>query len=167
MNRPTKPYEQVKAMLGDASPAWEKLVGNIRYHYEIDEIWAEGKPTHKHYNNLFFKRGGKALISLHLREGYFLACVVLGAKEREKFEQRRAQFSQAMCEEYDACDVLHDGLWLGFEIRDDALVDDILRLLPLKRRPNRKVFPESIELCSKLDIGMTGEEITQIIMEEK
>jgi len=161
MNRPTKPYEQVKAMLGDASPAWEKLVGNIRYHYEIDEFWAEGNPTHKHYNNLLFKRGGKSLITLCLREGHFLAVVVLGAKEREKFEQQREKFSQAMCDKYDACDVLHDGLWLGFEIRDDALIDDILRLLPLKRRPNRKVFPESVEVCGKLDIGMTGEEITR------
>ena len=49
MDRPTKPCEQVKAMLGNASAAWEKLVGHIRFYYEIDEIWAEGKPTYKHY----------------------------------------------------------------------------------------------------------------------
>ena len=38
-------------MLGAASPAWEKLLGYIRYHYVMDEKWAEGKPTHKHYYN--------------------------------------------------------------------------------------------------------------------
>ena len=50
MSRQTKPYSEVKAILGTASSAWEKLVGHIRFYYEIDEIWAEGKPTHKHYN---------------------------------------------------------------------------------------------------------------------
>ena len=55
MYRQTKPYDEVKAMLGGASTAWEKLVGYIRYYYEVDEVWAEGKPTHKHYNILTFK----------------------------------------------------------------------------------------------------------------
>ncbi|MCL2065722.1 MAG: hypothetical protein FWG98_15315 [Candidatus Cloacimonetes bacterium] len=55
MERPTKPYMEVKAMLDTASSAWEKLLGYIRYHYVIDERWAEGKPTHKHYNNLFIR----------------------------------------------------------------------------------------------------------------
>ena len=63
MDRPIKPYNEVKTMLGDASTAWEHLIGYIRYHYEMDENWAEGKPTHKHFNNLFIKRSGKALLS--------------------------------------------------------------------------------------------------------
>jgi len=164
MNRPTKPYAEVAALLGQAAPAWEALTGQIRYHYEIDEIWQEGKPTHKHYNNLFFKRGGKSLISLHLREGYFLACVVLGAKEREKFDAQRELFSEAICNEYDTAETLHDGKWLGFELRDDSLVNDIFRLLPLKRKPNRKVLSASVDACGKLDIGMAGTDITKILM---
>ncbi|MCL2445326.1 MAG: DUF3788 domain-containing protein [Oscillospiraceae bacterium] len=164
MDRPTKPFAEVAALLGQATPAWEALTGQIRYHYEIDEIWQEGKPTHKHYNNLFFKRSGKALISLHLREGYFLACVVLGAAERAKFDEQRADFSAAICQVYDEAEVLHDGKWLGFELRDDALVDDIFRLLPLKRKPNRKVFPASVDVCGQLDIGLAHGDITQILM---
>jgi hypothetical protein len=113
---------------------------------------------------LFFNRSGKALISLHLRENYFLACVVLGAKEREKFDEQRDSFSAAICAVYDEAEVLHDGKWLGFEVRDDSLVDDIFRLLPLKRKPNRKVFPASVQHCGQLDIGMAHEDITKIIM---
>jgi len=59
MDRPTKPYKGVKSILGNASLAWEKLTGYIRYNYIMDEIWAEGKPTHKNRNNLYFKRGVK------------------------------------------------------------------------------------------------------------
>jgi len=163
MDRPTKPYSEVKAMLGSASVAWERLTGHIRYYYEIDEIWTEGKSTHKHYNILTFKRGGKSLITLCLRENFFIACITLGAKEREKFEQQREKFGDAVCKEYDASETLHDGKWLGFEVRDESLINDIVRFLPIKRKPNRKVLPENIEKCGRLDIGLSNEEITELI----
>lgn len=163
MDRPTKPYNEVKSMLAGASAAWEKLVGHIRFYYEVDENWVEGKPTYKHYNLLFFKRGGKALLTLSLRDGFFLAGITLGAKEREKFEQQRGMFGKAMCDEYDAAEVLHDGKWLGFEVRGDdvLLIDDFIRLVELKRKPNRKVLPDCLEKCACLDIGMSHQEITE------
>jgi len=165
--RPTKPYTEVKSMLGGASTAWEQLIGAIRYQYEVDEIWAEGKPTHKHYNNLYFKRGGKALAYLCLREGHFLASVTLGGKERDAFEEQRTTFGEEIRREYDAAETLHDGKWLGFEIRDSNcfLIDDIIRLLHIKRKPNRKATPKSLEDCGRLDIGLSHEEITRWIVE--
>jgi len=164
MDRPTKPYNEVKAMLGDASTAWEKLIGYIRFHYEMDENWAEGKPTHKHFNNLFIKRSGKALLSLHLRDGYFLVSITLGGKERDKFEEQRASFGEAVCNEYDSAETLHDGKWLGFEVRNDSLIDDIIRLVQIKRKPNRKILPKDIDNCGRLDIGMSYSEITRSII---
>ena len=164
MNRPTKPYNEVKTMLGETSIAWEKLIGYIRFNYEMDENWAEGKPTHKHFNNLFIKRSGKALLSLHLRDGFFLVSVTLGGKEREKFEEQRVIFGDVVCNEYDTADTLHDGKWLGFEVRDDSLIDDIIRLVQIKRKPNRKIPVKDIKKCGRLDIGMSHDEITKHLM---
>jgi hypothetical protein len=164
MDRATKPYDEVKTLLGESSTAFEKLIGYIRYHYEMDENWAEGKPTHKHFNNLFIKKSGKALISLHLRDGFFLASITLGGKEREKFEQQRETFGEVVCAEYDRAETLHDGKWLGFEIRDDSLIDDITRLLHVKRKPNRKILPNSLEKCGRLDLGLSHEDITNCLI---
>ena len=161
MDRPVKPYDEIKATLGEASSAWEKLTGQIRYHYMLDEKWDEGKPTHKHYNNLYFRRGGKAFATLCLREGHFLVGVVLGKDERAKFDAERESFGVAICKEYDAAEVLHDGKWLGFEIHDDSLIDDLFKLLRLKRKPNRKIMPENLEKCGRLDIGLSHEEVTK------
>ena len=163
MDRPIKPYEQVKTMLGNASSAWEKLTGYIRYHYIIDEKWAEGKPTHKHYNNLFIRCGGKALTSFHIREGYFIVSITLGKDERERFDEVREAFGAAVLNEYDNAEILHDGKWFGFEIHDEELVDDIIRLVEIKRKPNRKILPESLEKCGCLDIGLSKDEITSRI----
>jgi len=164
MDRAIKPYEQVKAMLGNASLAWEKLVGYIRFFYVMDELWDEGNPTHKHYNNLRFRRGGKTLITLCIREGYFIACIVLGKDEREKFDEQREIFGEVVCKVYDETDTYHDGKWLGFDVCDESLIDDIVRLLPIKRRPNRKILPENLEKCGCLDLGLSHEDITECLI---
>ena len=165
MDRPIKPYEEVKAMLGPpASDAWEQLAGHIRYHYVMDEWWEPGNPNHKYYNNLRFRRGGKTLITLCLRDGYFTACIVLGKEEQAKFEAQRELFSQAFCDVYDATHVYHDGRWLGFDVSDDTWLEDICRVLPIKRKPNRKVLPASLAACGRLDVGLTHEAITDCVM---
>ena len=151
-------------MLGSASPAWEKLVGHIRYYYAMDEVWYEGNPAHKHYNNLSIKRGGKTLVTLSLREGHFMVTIVLGKDERDRFDLQREEFGEAIRKAYDEEETLHDGKWLGFDIHDESLIDDIARLLPLKRKPNRKALPESIEQCGTLDIGLSHEEITNCLI---
>ena len=166
MDRARKPYSEVEAMLGEASCAWEKLVGYIRCYYVMDELWVEGKPTHKNYNNLYIRRGGKSLIILGVREGYFHVCVVLGKDERERFDAQRDAFGEAVCKEYDAAQTYHDGKWLGFEVRDESLVDDIIRLLRVKRKPNRKVLPGDLGKCGCLDLGLSHEDITNCLMSE-
>ena len=147
-------------MLGAASPAWEKLLSYIRYHYVMDEKWAEGKPTHKHYNNLFVRRSGKSLIGLSLRDGYFIASITLGKDEQEKFDEQRTVFAEEVRKQFDDAEALHDGKWIGFEVRDESLIDDIIRLLHIKREPNRKVLPKSLEMCGCIDIGLSHDEIT-------
>jgi len=163
MDRPTKPYEQVKEMLGKASNAWEQLTGYIRFNYMMDELWEAGNPNHKHYNNLRIRRSGKTLITFAIREGYFIVCIVLGKDEQAKFDAQREQFSPAVRKIYDDTHIYHDGKWLGFNITDDLPLDDFIRLLHIKRKPNRKILPESLEKCGKLDIGLSHEDITNCI----
>jgi len=164
MKNTIKPYSEVKKKLGKASVAWEKLTGHIRFHYTMDELWEEGNPTHKHHNNLRFRRGGKTLITLCIREGYFITAIVLGKDERDRFEQCRNEFSKEVCKEYDGTEILHDGRWLGFDVKDESLIDDIIRLLEIKRKPNRKIMPKSLKGCGSLDIGLSHPEITKIIV---
>jgi len=162
--RATKPYSEVEAKLEKASGAWEYLTAHIRFNYELDEEWQEGNPTHKHHSNLRFRRGGKTLITLCIREGYFIAAIVLGKDERDKFEQQRKEFGKEVQKEYDDAEVFHDGKWLGFDVRDELLIDDIIRLLEIKRKPNRKIMPKNLAGCGRLDIGLSHQEITSIIV---
>jgi len=39
---------------------------------------------------------------------------------------------------YEESQTYHDGKWLMFEPKDQALFDDFMKLLRIKRKPNKK-----------------------------
>ena len=60
----------------------------------------------------------------------------LGKKERDKYDEIRATFTDAMNNLYDETVSYHDGKWLWVPI--DFEWSDMQELLQIKRRPNRK-----------------------------
>ena len=89
---------------------------------------------------------------------------MFGKDEREKFEEQREAFGDAIHKEYDDAEVYHDGKWLGFDVYDETLIDDIFLLLHIKRKPNRKTLPDSLEKCGRLDLGLSHEDITNSLV---
>lgn len=128
-------FDKPDELLGAAAPVLSELVGRIRMEYAVDEIF-DGKDEVK------FRRGGKTLVTLYLHEGYFTFLLIFGKEEREKFENRRAEFSADFGALYDAARTYHDGKWLFYDVRADGNVEMLMRLLHIKKRPNRK--PEKL-----------------------
>ena len=65
--------------------------------------------------------------------------VILGKDERAKFEAIRDTLSNAVCKQYDEAKTYHDGKWVMFEPTNTADFDDYMKLLAIKRKPNRKL----------------------------
>ena len=63
--------------------------------------------------------------------------IILGKEERAKFEADRENYSKEVQEIYDEAQTYHDGKWILFEPEDTSLFDDFIRLLRIKRRPDR------------------------------
>lgn len=63
--------------------------------------------------------------------------VILGKDERLKFEQDRESYAEDVRRIYEESRTYHDGKWMMFEPADTSLFDDLMRLLRIKRRPNR------------------------------
>lgn len=64
--------------------------------------------------------------------------IIFGKDERTKFEDIRGTFSKSVCKRYDEAKTYHDGKWVMFEPTDTAEFDDYIKLLSIKRKPNRK-----------------------------
>ena len=75
--------------------------------------------------------------ALYARENRIGFMIILGKDERSKFENDRANYSEQVQRLYDETRTYHDGKWLMFEPEDTSLFDDFIRLLGIKRKPNR------------------------------
>ena len=85
-----------------------------------------------------YRRGGKTLCSLFAREKCIGFMIIFGKDERKKFEDIRTSLSDAVCRRYDEATVYRDGKWVMFEPTDTSEFDDYIKLLAVKRKPNRK-----------------------------
>lgn len=124
-------FDRVEKLLGAAAPTFTKLLGHIRVRYAMDELW-DGK------DELKFRRGGRTLASVYLREGWFVLLIIFGRQEREVFESLQTEFSPFVRHCYESSKTYHDGKWMFFEVREGTDIDELIRLLHIKRHPNRK-----------------------------
>ena len=129
--------EQMTALVGEyLYEIWNKLCDLINEKYEMDHLWnSGGKAWTYEYK---YRRGGKTLCALYARENHIGFMVILGKDERLKFEKDKESYSDEIQKYYDNAQIYHDGKWIMFEPKDTSLFDDFIRLLAIKRKPNRK-----------------------------
>ncbi|MCI8878884.1 MAG: DUF3788 domain-containing protein [Oscillospiraceae bacterium] len=115
---------------------WRALCALIDETYDMDRLWNAGGKAWKYEYK--YRRGGKTLCALYARENCVGFMVILGKDERLKFEADRENYTEEVRSIYDKAQTYHDGKWLMFEPADASLFPDFIRLLKIKRRPNRK-----------------------------
>ena len=115
---------------------WSKLNILIDERYDVNGAWNKGGKAWKYEYK--YHRGGKTLCALYARENCVGFMVILGKDERSKFEADRDNYSKEVQKIFDETKTYHDGKWLMFEPTDTTLFDDFVKLLRIKRRPNRK-----------------------------
>lgn len=129
--------EEMAQLIGENRlQLWYKLCAMIDDLYDVDRTWNSGGKAWKYEYK--YRRGGKTLCALYVREDCFGFMVIFGKAERDKFEQNRNYFSLEAQNVYDAAKTYHDGKWMMFFMEDTNLFEDVTKLLAIKRRPNRK-----------------------------
>ena len=115
---------------------WQKLCEVIDEKYEMERLWnAGGKNWIYEYK---YRRGGKTLCSLYAKDNRIGFMIIFGKNKREKLEEIRDTLSDAVCRRYDEAKTYRDGKWVMFEPTDTSEFDDYMKLLAVKRKPNRK-----------------------------
>ena len=129
--------KEMTALVGKSLyDVWNKLCAFIDEKYDMDRLWNKGGKAWKYEYK--YRRGGKTLCALYARENCVGFMVILGKDERLKFEADRENYSKEVQELYDKTHTYHDGKWIMFEPVDTSLFHDFIRLLGIKRKPNRK-----------------------------
>ena len=129
--------EEMTALVGKSLyNVWKKLCAFIDEQYDMDCLWNKGGKAWKYEYK--YRRGGKTLCALYARENCVGFMIILGKDERLKFEADRENYSKEVQEIYDEAQTYHDGKWVMFEPVDTSMFDDFMKLLCIKRKPNRK-----------------------------
>ena len=128
--------EEMRALVGESLyGVWNQLCALIDEKFDMDRLWGKGGKAWKYEYK--YRRGGKTLCALYAREHCVGFMIILGRDERLKFERDMEHYSKKVREVYDKTQTYHDGKWMMFEPTDASLFDDFMRLLSIKRKPNR------------------------------
>ncbi len=129
--------EEMTALLGQSLyDIWKKLCALIDEKYEMDCLWNKGGKAWRYEYK--YRRGGKTLCAFYAKENAMGFLIIFGRDERLKFESERENYAREVQKVYDEAQTYHDGKWMMFEPVDTSLFDDFLKLLNIKRKPNRK-----------------------------
>ena len=137
MTIPPPTSAELTALVGDKlCRVWLVLCAAIDARYDMERQWnSGGKRWTYEYK---YRRGGKTLCALYAKEDCIGLMVIFGRDERATFEQRQAAFPAEIRQAYEDATCYHAGKWVMFTPRDDSLTADYLRVLEIKRKPNRK-----------------------------
>lgn len=114
----------------------------MRGKYRLDEI-GDGK------DELKFKQGKKTILTIYIREDRFTFLIIFGKQERECFELQKQEFSQYICDHYEGANTYHDGKWMFIDVTTLEQLEDIKKLIQIKKKPNRKAFPKENAVYGK------------------
>lgn len=115
---------------------WQKLCARIEEKYDMERLWNNGGKAWTYEYK--YRKGGKTLCALYAKENGIGFMVILGKDERVKFEENRNIYSESVQKIYDEAKTYHDGKWIMFEPVDTSMFNDLIQLLAIKRKPNRK-----------------------------
>ncbi len=127
----------VARWIGAANYRWwtrllEFIEGNYPGVFVPDWIFG-GK---KYGWGLRFKKS-KSFCTLLPERNRLVVQIVFGGEEREKAEKTLPQLSPGVRAAYTNATTYHDGKWLAVVVDSDKVLDDIERLLTVKRKPKR------------------------------
>ena len=129
--------EELEKLVGtDKVNIFYKIVDEITLLYDMDQTWNNGGK--KWIYEYKFRKSGKTLCAFYFKENMLGFMIVFGKEERTKVEEIRNELSSDILETYDNAQTFHDGKWVMFDITDNSILEDLKKLLLIKRKPNRK-----------------------------
>ena len=127
----------MKELLGQSLfEVWQELCSVIDEKYEMERLWNSGGKNWTYEYK--YRRGGKMLCCLFAKSNSVGFMIIFGKDERAKFEDLRDNLSSTVCRQYDEAKTYRDGKWVMFEPTSTAEFEDYMKLLAIKRKPNRK-----------------------------
>ena len=121
---------QIDAYIG--SPQWSALAAHLEGELGIRPLEEHSRCSGAPGWNLKYRKGGRSLCTVYPRAGYVTCLLSLGAREATEAElivQSGTPYLQAL---YRQARPLNGSRWLMVDVKDDAILADVIRLISLR-----------------------------------
>jgi len=142
----------IRNYIGETKPIWDELVLYLEKTYKPKRQLDYSKDSLQPGWNVKYRKSGKALCTFYPMEGYFIALIVVGPKEKEKVrhDMEAALFSESVKKLYEKSAYSTMGRWLMIEVKDKSVLNDIkpligIRIMPKELEANMKTLNELIK----------------------
>lgn len=121
------------------SPYWPELNDFLAQNYEIEPKHTFSTCSGQPGWNIKYQKSGRALCTLYPMDGYFIALVVIGAKE-----ETQAELTMPLCDPYTQqlfqnTSVMMGSRWLMINVTTQTILDDVKSLIQIRRPIKKKV----------------------------
>lgn len=127
--------DEIKGFIGQGELVWSELLSYIAAAYQVRPKFSFSKCSAQPGWNVKYQKSGKSLCTLYPMEGFFIALVVVGAKEEETVELALGTFTPYVQNLYRETSFSCGGRWLMIEVRDQSVLDDVMSLMAIRVRP--------------------------------
>jgi hypothetical protein len=132
--------EDIRVFLGEAKTIWDDLIVYIEETYQVKPQTAYSGCTAQPGWNVKYRKSGKSLCTLYPMQNFFIALVVVGAKEEVEVEAtiEAGEFTVYIKELYQKTPFSAMGRWLMIEVKDSEVLDDVKRLIEIRVKPAKQ-----------------------------
>ncbi len=112
---------------------WNKFCEFIKSNYNVNPRFEFSKCSLEYGWNIKFKKGSRTLCTVYPRENYFCVMLVIGKKEKEKFENLLHSFCIEIQEAYQNTRECNNQKWLMIDLEDDnRKYEDVKKILNIR-----------------------------------
>lgn len=112
---------------------WEDFCQYMKNTYYVIPKFEFSKCNLEYGWNIKFKKGSKSLCTIYPREKYFCVMVVIGQKEKERFERILPSLSADIQKIYEQTKEGNGQKWLMIDLEDnDQRYEDIKRMINIR-----------------------------------
>lgn len=131
--------DDIKFYIGKSEPIWNELISFVEDTYKVSSQISYSKCSAQPGWNIKYKKGGKSLCTLYPMEDYFIALIVVGAKEEDevRMAMEAGMFTPYVMELYQKTAFSAGGRWLMIEVKNKELLNDIKILMKIRVKPKK------------------------------
>lgn len=120
------------------SPLWDKLCSYIETEYQSKPVLEFSKCSMQFGWNVKYKKAGRTLCTLYPMEGYYIALVVIGERERMETEWLLPIFTEYLQQLYHNTKTGMGQRWLMINVVDEAVLEDVKQCIAIRRGLKKK-----------------------------